>query len=76
MINAVFMPEFFRVLGVSRKIQRTKKKTMQKISSLEKDGISGDQGFRSSGLAELAIFPAKKLSYKTAHLLLNSIFPA
>jgi hypothetical protein len=53
-----------------------KRKPCKKISSLEKGGISGDLGFRSSGLAELAIFPAKKLSYKTAHLLLNSIFPA
>jgi hypothetical protein len=33
------------------------------ISSLEKGGISGEQGFKASGRRKLAVFPAKKLSY-------------
>jgi len=53
-----------------------KRKPCKKISSLEEGGISGDQGFKASGLTKLAVFPAKKLSYKTAHFLLNGKFPA
>ncbi|MFP4083075.1 MAG: hypothetical protein ACLFVG_10030 [Candidatus Aminicenantes bacterium] len=69
-INAVFMPKSFRVLGVSEKSPR------KKFSSLEEAGISGDQGFKASGRTKLAVFPPKKLTYKTAHFLLNGTFPA
>jgi hypothetical protein len=46
------------------------------ISSPEEGGISGDPGFKASGRMKLAVFPAKKFSHKTAHFLLNGIFPA
>jgi hypothetical protein len=51
-------------------------RSFRKISSLEKGGISGDQGFKASGRTKLAVFPAKKLSYKIAYFLLNGISPA
>jgi hypothetical protein len=67
-LSAVFMPESFRVLGVCRKNPPDEKSPRKKISSLEEGGISGDQGFK--------VFPAKRLTYKTALFLLNGIFPA
>jgi hypothetical protein len=50
-------------------------RSFRKISSLKEGGISGDQGIKASGRTKLAVFPAKKLSYKTAHFPLNGIFP-
>jgi hypothetical protein len=55
-LNAVFMPESFQVLGVSAKINRTKKAHAKK-SSLEEDGISGDPGFKASGGGEISCLP-------------------
>jgi hypothetical protein len=69
------MPKSFHVLSVSGKIRRTKKARAKKIS-LEEDGISGDQGLKASGQTKLDAFPAKKLTYKTAHFLFIRIFPA
>jgi hypothetical protein len=57
------MPRSFRVLGVSEKAAG-RMKPRQKISSLEKGGISGDEGFTPSGGTKRAVFPAQKLSIK------------
>jgi hypothetical protein len=59
-----------------RKNPPDEKSPGKKIASLEEGGISSDQGFKASGRTKLAVFPAKKLSCKTAHFLLNGIFPA
>ena len=50
------------------------KSPSQRISYLEKGGILGDRCFKASHWTNRAVFPAKKLSYKTVHFLLNSIF--
>jgi hypothetical protein len=74
-MDAVFMPRS-SVFPACQGKSCGQKSPRHKIFSLEEGGISGDRGFKASGRRKLAVSPPQKLSQKTAHFLLNGIFPA